>query len=112
MTEEKQTAYKRWLHLRTTEDYIEYKQLSAKTQKQIRKRRRLSREKFITQMEHNLYKPKPSTYKILKHLNQETRETRDNAHYTKSYAYNITRNCGLIQTINRNTRDPTYMKKK
>jgi hypothetical protein len=34
-------------------------------------------EKFVTQLEHNLYKPKPNTYKILKHLNQETRETGD-----------------------------------
>jgi vacuolar-type H+-ATPase subunit C/Vma6 len=60
-----------------TEDYIEYKRLSAKTKKEIRKRKRLSWEKFITQLEHNLYKPKPNTYKILKHLNRETRETGD-----------------------------------
>jgi hypothetical protein len=54
LIEEKQKAYNRWLYLRTTEDYIENKRLSAKTKKEIRKRKRLSWEKFLTQLEHNL----------------------------------------------------------
>jgi hypothetical protein len=45
--------------------------------RESRKRRRLSWDKFVAQMEHNLYRPKPNTYKILKYLNQEIRETRN-----------------------------------
>jgi hypothetical protein len=49
MIEEKQRSYKRWLHLRTTEDYTEYKRLSAETKIEVRKRKRLSWEEFLTQ---------------------------------------------------------------
>jgi hypothetical protein len=44
-----------------TDVKAEYKRISAVIRKEIKRRRRLSWEKFITQMEHNLHKPKPNT---------------------------------------------------
>jgi hypothetical protein len=73
--EEKQTVYKRWLHSGIIEDNVEYKWLSAIIKKETRKRKKPSWEKFVTQLEYNIYKP--NTYKILKHLNQEIGKTGD-----------------------------------
>jgi hypothetical protein len=43
--------------------------------RESRKRRRLSWDKFLAKMEHNYTDQKANTYKILKYLNQEIRET-------------------------------------
>jgi len=43
--------------------------------RETKKRKRLSLEKFIPQIEHDIDKPRPNTYKILKHVNQDIRES-------------------------------------
>lgn len=64
-------------------------------------------------MERNLYKLKPSTYKILKHLNQEITETEDIfCPLHEDLSLNTTRNCGLIQSRNEKHEDPAYMIRK
>lgn len=75
MIMEKKEAYKRWLNTKTIEDKMNYKRLTAIVKRESRKRKRLSWEKFVSNIEHDLYRIRPNSYKILKHLNQDTRET-------------------------------------
>jgi hypothetical protein len=74
MIKEIQKAYKNSF----TQETLKPTQNMKDYQPQIKNRRkRLSREEFITQTERNLCKSKRYIYYILKHLNEEIRETRD-----------------------------------
>ena len=55
-------------------DKISYKRLSAIAKRERRERKRLSCEEFTSQTEYDLGKPRPNTYKILIHFNQDIRE--------------------------------------
>jgi hypothetical protein len=52
---------------RKQEDFMEYKKAAALARRKARQRKRNSWEKFITNLEHDLYRTPPNMYKIIKH---------------------------------------------
>jgi hypothetical protein len=71
LVENKQLFYKKWLHTENQENLIEYKKAAALVKREARRRKRNSCEKFVTNLEHDSYRTKPNTYKIIKHLNED-----------------------------------------
>jgi len=53
----------------------EYKHRTATAETEIRKRHRKSLEVFISLLESTIYKMKPNTFKLLKHMNVDTKES-------------------------------------
>jgi len=47
----------------------------ANTKREIRKRHRKSLEEFISLLESTIYKMKPNTFKLLKHMSIDTKES-------------------------------------
>jgi hypothetical protein len=50
------TENKKWLSTRKVEDKIEYKKTTAIAKREVRRRQRNSLNKFVTALEHDLYK--------------------------------------------------------
>ena len=44
-------------------------------QKEVRRRQRLSWDKFVTNLEHETYRTQPRVYKILKQISKDVKET-------------------------------------
>ena len=94
LIKEKKEAYNKWLNNKTMADKINYKRLVAIVRRESRKRKRMSWERFVSHIEHDLYRTRPNTYKILKHLNQDIRES-GSLILTDSPA--ILRTCGMTK---------------
>ena len=73
--EDKKKAHKKWLSSQKLEDKIEYKRKTAIAKREVRKRKRESWSKFVTNLEHDTYKTKPKIYKILKSISNDIKET-------------------------------------
>ena len=56
------------------EDKLEYKRNTSLAKREVRRRRRLSSDKFITNLEHDTYKTQLKVYKILKHISKDVKE--------------------------------------
>jgi hypothetical protein len=74
LVENKQLFYEKGLHTENEENLIEYKKAAALAKREARRRKRNSCEKFVTNLEHDLYRTKLITHKIIKHLNKEIKE--------------------------------------
>jgi hypothetical protein len=61
VTEEKRKAYRRWLNTKPIHNKINHKWLPAIAKRETRERKILSWEKFISQMEYDLGKPRIDT---------------------------------------------------
>jgi hypothetical protein len=72
LIETKKTSYKKWLNSKKLEDKLEYKRNTALAKRQVRRRQRLSWEKFVTNLEH---RTQPKVYKILKLIGKDVKET-------------------------------------
>ena len=57
------------------EDKLEYQTDTALTEREVRRRQRLSWDKFVTNLEHNTYRAQPKVYKILKQISKDVKET-------------------------------------
>lgn len=74
LVKDKKDAYLKYLNLKTDENLIEYKKLSAIVRREVRKIKRTSWEKYISDIEHDVHGRQDKAYKILKHLNNQTRD--------------------------------------
>jgi hypothetical protein len=63
------------LNSKKLEDKLEYKRNVTLAEREIRRRRRLSWDKFVTNLEHNTYMTQPKVYKILKQISKDVKET-------------------------------------
>ena len=59
----------------TIDNEIEYKHRKAIAKREIRKRHRKSWEQFKSHFESDIYKIKPNTFKLLKHMNKYIKES-------------------------------------
>ena len=57
------------------EDKLEYKRNTALAKREVRRRKRLSWDKFVTNLEHETYRTQPKVYKILKKISKDVEET-------------------------------------
>ena len=57
------------------EDKLEYKRNTALAEREVRKRQRLSWDKFVTNLEHDTYRTQPKVYKILEQISKNVKET-------------------------------------
>ena len=64
----KKKSYRKWLNSKKLEDKLEYKRNTALAKREVRKRQRLSWNKFVTNLEHDTYRTQPKVYKILNKL--------------------------------------------
>jgi hypothetical protein len=58
--ENKKNLYKEWLSTKKVEE-IKYKKATAIAKIEVKRRQRNSLDKFVTTLEHDLYKTKPNT---------------------------------------------------
>jgi len=63
------------LNSKKLEDKLEYKRNTALAKREVRKRQRLSWDKFVTNFEHDTYRTQPKVYKILKQISKDVKET-------------------------------------
>jgi len=63
------------LNSKKLEDKLEYKRNTALTKREVRKRQRLSWDKFVTNLEHNTYRTQSEVHKILKQIGKDVKET-------------------------------------
>ena len=76
LIETKKKLYKKWLNSKKLEDKMEYKRNMALAKREERRRRkRLSWDKFATNLEHNTYRTQPKVYKILQQISKDVKET-------------------------------------
>jgi phage shock protein A len=75
LIENKKNLHEKWLSTKTVEDKIECKKATALAKREVRRRQRNSWDKSVTTLEHDLYETKPNTYKIVKHINKDLKET-------------------------------------
>ena len=71
----KKTSYKKWLNSKKLEDKLEYKRNTALAKREVRRRQRLSRDKSVTNLEHETYRAQTKVYKILKEISKDVKET-------------------------------------
>ena len=76
---DKKTAYLKYLQLKTAESKVEYKYRCALARREVRKIKRNSWEKYVSDIEHDVHGRQEKAYKILKHLNKTEK---DNLHLT------------------------------
>ena len=54
---------------------MEYKINTALPKTEVRRRQRLSWDKYVTNLEHDIYRTQPKVYKILKQISKDVKET-------------------------------------
>jgi len=57
------------------EDKLEYKRNTALAKREVRRRQRLSWDKFVTNLEHGTYRTQTKMYKILNQISKDVKET-------------------------------------
>jgi len=75
LIETKKKSYRKWLNSKKLEDKLEYKRNTALAKREVRKRQRLSWDKFVTNLEYDTYRTQPKVYKILKQISKDVKET-------------------------------------
>jgi len=63
------------VELKETKDKLEYKRNTALAKSEVRKRQRVSWDKFVTNLEHDTHRTQPKVYKILKQISTDVKET-------------------------------------
>jgi len=66
--EAKKKSFKKWLNSKKLEDKLEYKRNTALAKIEVRRRQRLSCDKFVTNLEYDTYRTQQKLYKILKRI--------------------------------------------
>jgi hypothetical protein len=64
MAQQKNTAYKKYLRTKYTENEIQHKRRRATAKGEIIKRHRKVREQFTSQLEPSMYKIRPNTFQL------------------------------------------------
>ena len=75
LIETKKKSYKKWLNSKKLEDKLEYKRNTALAKREVRRRQRLSWDRFVTNLEHDTYRAQPKVYKNLKQIIKAVKET-------------------------------------
>jgi len=75
LIETKKKSYKKWLNLKKLEDKLEYKRNAALAKTEVKRRQRLSWDKFVINLEHNTYRTQTKLYTILKQISKDVKET-------------------------------------
>ena len=57
------------------EDKLEYKRNTALAKREVRKRQKLSWNKFVTNLKNDTYRSQPKMYKSLQQINKDVKET-------------------------------------
>jgi hypothetical protein len=57
------------------EDKLEYKRKTALVKREVKRRQKLSWDKFVTNLEHETYRTQTKVYKILKQISKDVKET-------------------------------------
>jgi len=74
LIETKKISYKNgWIQ--RLEDKLEYNRTTALAKREVRRRQRLSWDKFVTHLEHETYRTQLKVYKILKQISKDVKET-------------------------------------
>lgn len=73
--ENKREAYKQYICTKKEEDKINYHLKRAIAKREVRKYHRQNWDNFVSFLENDITRPQPQTYKILKLLNSETKDT-------------------------------------
>jgi len=68
LIETKKKPFKKWLNSKKLEDELEYKRNTTLAKRQVRRRQRLSWDKFVTNLEYDLYRTEQKLYKILNQI--------------------------------------------
>jgi len=63
------------LNSKKLEDNLEYKRNTTLAKREVRRRQRLSWEKFVNNLEHDTYRTQSKVYKILKQISKNVKET-------------------------------------
>jgi len=63
------------LNSKKLEDKLEYKRNTALAKREVRRRQRLSWDKFVTNLENETYRTQPKVCKILKQISKDVKET-------------------------------------
>lgn len=71
---EKKKEYLNYLNKKTTESLIEYKRKCAIVRREVRKIKRTTWEKYVSDIEHDVHGKQVKAYKIMKYLNNDNRE--------------------------------------
>ena len=69
----KKKSYKKWLNSKKLED--KHKRNTALAKREVRRRQRLSWDKFVANLEHETYRTQPKVYKILIQIGKDVKET-------------------------------------
>lgn len=72
--QQKNIACKKYLRTKNIENETEYKRRRATAKVEIIKRYRKVWERFVSQLEPDMYKIRPNTFQLLKHKNKDTKE--------------------------------------
>jgi hypothetical protein len=72
---DKWETYNKFLCTRKEEDKIDYHRKRAIAKWEVHKYRRKNWEEFVSYLENDITRPQPQTYKIIKNLNKEVKET-------------------------------------
>jgi 2-iminoacetate synthase ThiH len=75
LIETKKKSYNKWLTSKKLVHKLEYKRNTALAKREVRRRQRLSWDKFVTNLEHETYRTQPKVYKILKYISKDVKET-------------------------------------
>jgi DNA repair photolyase len=73
--QQKKLAYKKYLQTKKINKETEYKSTRANAKREIKKRHHKSWEQFTSHLEHDIYKIKPNTFKLLNHMNKDIKES-------------------------------------
>jgi len=66
------------VELKKTRRQTRIQRNTALSKREVRKRQRLSWDKFVTNLEHDTYRTQPEVYKILKQISKDVKETDEN----------------------------------
>lgn len=74
LIKQKKEAYEKWQQTKKPEDRTEYNRRKAVAKREVRKIKRGSWDKYVTNLEKEINGTKPKIYKVIKNLDQEIKE--------------------------------------
>ena len=75
LIETKKKIIQKWLNSQKLEDKLKYKRNTAPAKREVRRRQRLTWDKFVTNLEHDIYRTQPKVHKTLKQISKDVKET-------------------------------------
>jgi hypothetical protein len=97
---QKNLAYKKYFRTKNIDNEIEYKPRRVVVKRETRQRHRKLWEQFMSHLESAIYTIKQTTFKLLKHMKQNIKESGNlSSGPRKKYFYIIIRNYGLISVF-------------